>query len=130
MSAVHLRHYFFVYNFQSAKSHYQHKNTHNNRLVGKINPQAVFADFVKHRNFEFKIFCKIFFFDEIPKIKACRKEENPRNNREIVCRVSYDGRIDGGAQGAACLCPAAPGVYRQHGFYPQADGPRAAADKR
>lgn len=45
-------------------------------------------------------------------------------------RVSYDGRIDGGAQGAACLCPAAPGVYRQHGFYPQADGPRAAADKR
>ena len=30
----------------------------------------------------------------------------------------------------ACLCPAAPGVYCQHGFYPQADGPRAAADKR
>ena len=86
MSAVHLRHYFFVYNFQSAKSHYQHQNAHDNRLVGKINPQAVFADFVKHRNFEFKIFCKIFFFDEIPKIKACRKEENPRNNREIVCR--------------------------------------------
>ncbi len=28
------------------------------------------------------------------------------------------------------FCPAAPGVYRQHGFYPQADGPRAAADKR
>lgn len=86
MSAVHLRHYFFVYNFQSAKSHYQHQNTHNNRLVGKINPQAVFADFVKKRNFEFKIFCKIFLCDEIPKIKACRKEENPRNNREIVCR--------------------------------------------
>ena len=86
MSAVHLRHYFFVYNFQSAKSHYQHQSTHNNRLVGKINPQAVFADFVKQRNFEFKIFCKIFLCDEIPKIKACCKEENPRNNREIVCR--------------------------------------------
>ena len=86
MSAVHLRHYFFVYNFQSAKSHYQHQNPHNNRLMGKINPQAVFADFVKQRNFEFKIFCKIFLCDEIPKIKACRKEENPRNNREIVCR--------------------------------------------
>lgn len=86
MSEVHLRHYFFIYNFQSAKSHYQHQNTHNNRLVGKINPQAVFADFVKQRDFEFKIFCKIFLCDEIPKIKACRKEENPRNNREIVCR--------------------------------------------
>lgn len=60
MSAVHLRHYFFVYNFQSAKSHYQHQNTHNNRLVGKINPQAVFADFVKQRDLNSKYFARFF----------------------------------------------------------------------
>ena len=51
----------------------------------KVDPKAVFADFIENGDFEFKIFCKIFFCDEIPKIKACRKEENPRNERKIVC---------------------------------------------